>query len=75
MRDREGQRHRQREKQASLREPNLGLDPRSRDHNLSRRQVPNQSHPGVPVFWFLIINPSPNYFSSTGKVSFLSYCF
>ena len=29
MRDREGQRHRQREKQAPCREPDVGLDPRT----------------------------------------------
>ena len=29
MRDRETERHRQREKQAPLREPNMGLDPGS----------------------------------------------
>ena len=38
---RERQRHRQREKQAPRRELDVGLDPGSRDHNLSQRQVPN----------------------------------
>ena len=32
--ERERQRHRQREKQASCREPDVGLDPGPRDHNL-----------------------------------------
>ena len=35
------QSHRQREKQAPCREPKVGLDPGSRDHNLSQRQAPN----------------------------------
>ena len=38
---RERQRHRQREKQAPHREPDVGLDPRSRDYALSQRQVLN----------------------------------
>ena len=40
-RHRERQRHRQREKQAACREPNAGLDPRTRDHTLSQRQMLN----------------------------------
>ena len=36
---RQGQRHRQREKQAPCREPNVGLDPW--DHTLSQRQILN----------------------------------
>ena len=41
MRDRERQRHRQREKQAPCREPTVGLDPGTWDHNLSQRQTLN----------------------------------
>ena len=43
MRDteRERQRHRQREKQAVCKEPDMGLDPRSQDHDLSQRPAPN----------------------------------
>ena len=43
MRDteRKRQRHRQREKQAPHRETDVGLDPRSWDRALSRRQMPN----------------------------------
>ena len=36
---REGQRHRQREKQAPWRKPNVRLDPVLRDHALSQRQT------------------------------------
>ena len=44
---REGQRHRQREKQAPCREPDVGLDPGIEDHTLSRMQMLNQlSHSG-----------------------------
>ena len=39
--DTERQRHRQREKQAPHREPDVGLDPRTQDHALSRRQMLN----------------------------------
>ena len=39
--DWERQRHRQREKQAPLREPDAGLDPWPQDHDPSQRQVPN----------------------------------
>ena len=35
------QRHRPREKQAPCREPNVGLDPHTRDHALSHRQTLN----------------------------------
>ena len=38
---REGQRHRQREKQAPYREPDVGLNPRIWDHALSQRQTLN----------------------------------
>ena len=41
-RERERQRHRQREKQVPCREPDVGLDPRTRDHDLSPRQMPNR---------------------------------
>ena len=41
-RERERPRHRQRKKQASHKEPNVGLDPGSQDHSLSRRQTLNR---------------------------------
>ena len=41
MREREGQRHRQREKQAPCGELDEGLDPRTWDHALSRKQTLN----------------------------------
>ena len=37
----ERQRHRKREKQAPHREPDVGLDPGSQDHALSRRKMLN----------------------------------
>ena len=39
---RERQRCRQKEKQAPCGEPNVGLDPRTRDHALSQRQMLNR---------------------------------
>ena len=39
MKDTERQRHRQREKQSPCREPNVGLEPRPRDHALNPRQI------------------------------------
>ena len=41
MRDREKQRHRQREKQAPCREPDAGLDPRSPGSGPWLKVVPN----------------------------------
>ena len=38
----EGQRHKQREKQAPRREPNAGLIPGIQDHALSQRQTLNR---------------------------------
>ena len=38
-REREGQRHRQREEKAPRREPDAGLNPRTPDHTLSQRQM------------------------------------
>ena len=38
-REREGQRHRQREKQAPCKEPNVGFDPGSQDHAMGQRQM------------------------------------
>ena len=51
MRDREGerQRHRQREKQASCREPDVGLDPGTPGpHPGSKAGTKLLSHPGIP---------------------------
>ena len=39
--ERQRERHRQRDKQAPCREPNVGLDPRAQDHALGERQVLN----------------------------------
>ena len=47
---REGQRHRQREKQAPPREPDVGLNHGSWDHALSQRQAPNHWAPRCPYF-------------------------
>ena len=52
MRDteRERQRHRQMEKQAPCREPNVGLDPGTPgSHPELKADVPLLSHPGVPI--------------------------
>ena len=51
MRDieRERQRHRQREKQASCREPDVGLDPRTPGSGPGPKAGTKlQSHPGIP---------------------------
>ena len=42
QRHKERQSHRQREKQAPCGEPKAGLDPRTRDHDLGQRQLPNR---------------------------------
>lgn len=64
MRDTERgrQRHRQREKQASHREPNVGLDPWTQDHALSQRATQLLSHLGISkwytffCFYFCLIS-------------------
>ena len=67
--DTQRQRHRQRkrEKQASYKEPDVGLDPKPWDHALSRRQNAQPlSHPGVPIlgiFIMLCLAEYINYFS------------
>ena len=51
MREREGerQRHRQKEKQAPCREPNVGLDPRTRGSRPEpKADAQPLSHPGTP---------------------------
>ena len=51
--ERESQRHRQREKQAPCREPDMGLDPGSPGSHLGPKAgVKLLSHPGVPKFMF-----------------------
>ena len=45
---RERQRHRQREKQAPHKEPDVGLNLRSRDHTLSQRQILTAEPPRCP---------------------------
>ena len=57
MRDtqKEMQRHRQREKQAPCREPDAGLDLRTRgSHPELKADVQPLSHPGIPALEFLI---------------------
>ena len=47
-REREGQRHRQREKQAPCREPDVGLDPRTPGSRPGLKAVAKPlSHPGI----------------------------
>ena len=41
-------RHRQREKQVPRRKPDVGLDPRSWDHDLSPSQAPTAEPPRLP---------------------------
>ena len=58
MRDtgRERQRHRQREKQAPCRDPNVGLNPRTAGSCPEpKADVQMLSHPGVPCLYFLNI--------------------
>ena len=56
MRDIERQRHRQREKQAPCREPNVELDPRtSGSFPGPKAGAQPLSHPGVPVLMILFI--------------------
>ena len=53
--ERERQRHRQREKQAPCREPDVGLDPRSRVSRITpwaEGGAKLLSHPGCPLFGF-----------------------
>ena len=53
MREREGQRHRQRDKQAPFREPDVGLDPGSPGSRPGWKAVAKPlSHPGIPVLIF-----------------------
>ena len=73
--DREGQRHRQREeKQASCKEPNVGLDPGTPG---SRPELKTDaqplSHPGIPCHCLLIsyIHPLKKYLTAT-EPSFIS---
>ena len=49
---REGQRHRQREKQASCGEPDVGLDPRTRGHGLGLGSTTEP--PGCPHLWLFL---------------------
>ena len=57
MRDTERQRHRQREKQAPCREPNVGLDPGTPgSHPEPKADAQSLSHPGVPYVWLLLLN-------------------
>ena len=52
---RERQRHRQRETQAPLREPDAGLDPRiPESHPKPKADAQPLSHPGVPEIPFLV---------------------
>ena len=52
-RERGVQRHRQREKQASCREPDMGLDPGTPESRPGPKAgAKSSSHPGVPQFFF-----------------------
>ena len=54
-REREAQRHRQREKQTPLREPDARLDPRTPGSHLkSKADAQPLSHPGIPRKYFII---------------------
>ena len=67
MRDTEGerQRHRQKEKQAPCREPDVGLDPRTAgSHPELKADTQLLSHPGVP----------PPSFKNTDQTSQGSLC-
>ena len=51
----EGQRHREREKQAPCREPNVGLDPGTTGSRPGLKAGAKPlSHPGIPLFIFII---------------------
>ena len=53
------QRHRQREKQAPCREPDVGLDPWTPGSYPGRKAgIKPLSHPGIPPLWFLQKNES-----------------
>ena len=70
MRDtqREGQRHRQREKQAPWRDPNVGLDPRTPGSCPGPQADAQQlSHPGIPVISIVIANTLSSQLAGTGK--------
>ena len=55
------QRHRQREKQAPCREPDVGLDPWSQDHDLSQRKVPNHWATQASLLLFLSNNKATDW--------------
>ena len=69
----ERQRHRQREKQALYREPDVGLDPRtprSRPRPGLKADAQPLSHPGIPTHRFLCHNTMDYCFclSQVGKI-------
>ena len=82
-REREGQRHRQREKQAPCTKPDVGLDPRTPGSHLEpKADAQPLSHPGVPsllilsnfsplhdIFFLLRVNILFFSFIVPGKVS------
>ena len=49
--------NRQREKQAPRREPDVGLDPGSQDHDEPKAGAQLLSHPGIPKDYILITKP------------------
>ena len=55
--ERQWQRHKQREKEAPCREPDVGLDPKTKDHTLSQEQVLNhwatQASPIRPFLYMI----------------------
>ena len=74
--DRERQRHSQREKQAPCREPDAGLDPGTWDHALSQRQMLNHWAIQASLFTHFIhtnVYQSQRFLLLTTNVNTLSY--
>ena len=70
-RERERQRHRQREKQASCREPDVGLDPRTPGSRPGLKAGSKLlSHPSVPALNFFY-GTTVTFGSSSGEWSFV----
>ena len=68
MSNRKRERHRQREKQAPHREPDVGLDPRSPGScpGLKADAKP-LSHPGIPKMLQVLIHNIGKYYSDWGE--------
>ena len=62
-RERGGQRHRQREEEASCREPDVGLDLRTPGSRPGPKAGAKPlSHPGIPIGWLLCLFDAPPSF-------------